>query len=349
MKKVDEAERYKEENNNNAIDLSQKSELADSVFLGLGHMNDFSRNSSPGRGYSLNKVILFLEKLDSKSLISLIEGEEDIGIISFILDNILWRDKKYAEDVIKKINLEKLMKKIFLEESLEKINFLVSRISWLSREINLEFLKKFDIISLARKIDREQNLETVCQTLFEFYVCNEEMARELLDEINFEPLLWKVIVERDFEKVAMLIYCLYLIYGKFSKNLSTIVGAKVEKEDSLERVIEFLFKLRLSKNRFEGKLNLLNIKKREQEPANFEESKSAKNSCIEDFDINILKIIVEKIDLEILARKIDLEPRFEKIFEFISGIAKLNKEISIELLSKINIEYLVLKYEEIFR
>jgi hypothetical protein len=44
--------------------------------------------------------------------------------------------------------------------------------------------------------------------------------------------------------------------------------------------------------------------------------------------------------------KINLEKRFEKIFEFFSELAKFNKEILIELLSKINLEHLVLKYEK---
>ena len=310
-------------------------------------MIGYSKNTSPGRGYSITKAVLFLEKLNSGSLVSIIDAEKDIGVISFILDNILWRDKKLAEEVVKQINIDELMSKILLEESLEKINFLVSRISWLSRETNLRFIENFDLKSLARKIDREQNLDTICQTFLEFYVCNEETAKRLLKVINFEALIWKVIVERDFEKVALLIYYLYLVYGKYSEKLAAIVGIKFEKEENLDKVIDFLFKLRLCKNRFEGKLYLLELKRREQEPKNYEALKNSKNSLSPKIDTDIIRHVVEKIDLENLAMKIDSEKRFEKIFEFFSELAKFNKEIIIELLSKINIEYLVLKYEDL--
>ncbi len=348
MKKEKRTGNYREDEIVTGFSAAQRANSTNPIFSDFGHTTGFSKNTSPGRGYSLNKVVLFLEKLDSKSLISIINEEQDIGIISFILDNILWRDKKLAEEIVKQINIDELMRKILLEESLEKIYFLVSRISWLSREINLRFSEKIDLVSLARKIDKEQNLDTICQTLFEFHVCNEEMAKRLLKEINFKTLLWKVIVERDFEKVAMLIYYIYLVYGNFSENLAVIVGTKFEKEENLEKVMEFLFKLRLFKSRFEGKLHLLELKRKEQDSENFEEGlKNAKNSLSGKIDTDIIRHVVEKIDLENLAMKIDLEKRFDRIFELVSELSKCNKEIIIELLSKINIEYLVLKYEEV--
>jgi hypothetical protein len=111
--------------------------------------------------------------------------------------------------------------------------------------------------------------------------------------------------------------------------------------------MDFLFKLRLFKSRFEGKLYLLDIKRREQESKNLErELKGLKNSLSEKIDTDVLRYAVEKIDLEKLAMKINLEKRFEKIFEFVSELAKFNKEIIIELLSKISLEHLVIKYEK---
>lgn len=299
------------------------------------------KKDEPSLDYNLSKVMLFLDKKDSKSLANIIDGENDVGIISFIIDNVLWRNKKLAEKIIEQINIDELLRKINMEDSLEKISFLVSRVSWLSREVNTKFVEKFDITSLARKIDREQNLDTICQALFDFYSCDEEKARKLLEEISFDILLEKVTLETDFEKIAMLTYNIHLIYGKNSEKVAIIIATKIKNEENLEKIIELLFKLRLTKSRFEGKLYLLDIKRKEQEPKN--PLKKDENQKI---GTEILKYVVEKIDLANLAFKINLEKRFEKIFELISELAKFNKEIIIDLLNKINLEHLVLKYEK---
>ncbi|MHA1262836.1 MAG: hypothetical protein ACTSSA_12225 [Candidatus Freyarchaeota archaeon] len=192
-----------------------------------------------------------LENGDSKSLVSLIDGERDIGVIGFVLDTILWRTRRMAEEVAKGINLEELMEKVLLEKSLDRISFLISRFSWLSREINRKLVEKVDLVSLAKKIDDEHDLETISQFLFDLYSCCEETVKRLLNEINFEGLLEKIINEEDFEKVAMLIYYLYLIHGGFSEKLTKIVRTKVKSESDLKSIIEFFFKLRLVKGRFE--------------------------------------------------------------------------------------------------
>nr|MDO8080982.1 hypothetical protein [Candidatus Freyarchaeota archaeon] len=346
MKKEEEAGKRKESDIiTNGFSLAQRPNSVNPIISDFGYVIDFLKKDRSYTEYSLSKVMLFLEKNDSSSLISVIDGEHDVGMISFILDNVLWRDRKLAEEIVKQINMNELLRKIEMEESVEKISFLVSRISWLSREINLRFVEKFDLASLARKIDREQNLDTICQALFDFYSCNEEMARRLLGKISFDTLLEKVNVEIDFEKIAMLIYNMYLIYGKLSEKIAIIVGTKVENEENLEKIMEFLFKLRLFKSRFEGKLYLLDIKRREQESKNLE-LKRVKNDFSQKIDTDILRYTVGKIDLENLAMKVNLEKRFEKIFEFFSELAKFNKEIIIELLSKINLEHLVLKYEK---
>lgn len=330
---------------NNCFSLAQKTNSISSLISDLGCVTDFSNKDKTCTELNLSKVMLLLKKNDSSSLISVIDREHDVGIISFILDNVLWRDRKLAEELFKQINMEELFRKIETEESLDKISFLVSRVSWLSREINLRFAEKFDLASLARKIDREQNLELICQVLFDFYSCSEETARRLLEEISFDALLEKVTVETDFEKIAMLIYNMYLIYGKFSEKIAIIVGTKVENEENLEKIMELLFKLRLFKSRFEGKLYLLDIKRKEQQSKNLE-LKRVKDDLSQKIDTDMLRYTVEKIDLEKLALKVNLENRFEKIFEFFLELAKFNKEIIIELLSKINLEHLVLKYDK---
>ncbi|MHA1364264.1 MAG: hypothetical protein ACTSP1_17325 [Candidatus Freyarchaeota archaeon] len=293
--------------------------------------------------YELNRVLLYLENGDSKSLISLIDGERDIGVIGFVLDTILWRNRRMAEEVAKGINLEGLMEKVLLEKNLDRISFLISRFSWLSRKINRKLVEKVDLVSLAKKIDDEHDLETISQILFDLYSCCEETAKRLLNEINFERLLEKIIREEDFEKIAMLIYYLYLIHGGFSEKLTKIVRTKVKSESDLKSIIEFFFKLRLVKGRFEGKLYLLDLKRREQGSSHEKETKKAEKSPR--IDTDILRQIVERIDLENLANKINTERRFERIFEFFTELAKLNREIIIELLSRVNIEHLVLKYE----
>jgi hypothetical protein len=344
MKKEEAGKRKDSDIINNCFSLAQTPNSFNPIISDFS-MVDFSKKDKSYKEYNLSKLMLFLEKNDARSLISLINGEQDVGMISFILDNVLWRDRKLAEEIVNQINVDELFRKIETEESLDKISFLVSRISWLSKEINLRFVEKFDLASLARKIDQEQNLDTICQALFDFYSCNEETARRLLDKISFDTLLEKVNVETDFEKIAMLIYNLYLIYGKPSQEVSIIVGTKVENEENLEKIMELLFKLRLFKGRFEGKLYLLDIKRREQESKNLE-LKRKKDDLSQKIDTDILRCTVQKIDLENLAMKVNLEKRFEKIFEFFSELAKFNKEIIIELLSKINLEHLVLKYEK---
>lgn len=293
--------------------------------------------------YELNRVLLCLENGDSKSLVSLIGGERDIGVIGFVLDTILWRNRRMAEEVAKGINLEGLMEKVLLEKNLDRISFLISRFSWLSRKINRKLVEKVDLVSLAKKIDDEHDLETISQFLFDLYSCCEETAKRLLNEINFERLLEKIINEEDFEKIAMLIYYLYLIHGGFSEKLTKIVRTKVKSESDLKSMIEFFFKLRLVKGRFEGKLYLLDLKRREQGSSHEKETKKAEKSPR--IDTDILRQIVERIDLENLANKINTERKFERILEFFTELAKLNREIIIELLSRVNIEHLVLKYE----
>ncbi|MEM2145459.1 MAG: hypothetical protein QW279_08855 [Candidatus Jordarchaeaceae archaeon] len=333
--------RKKAEKKTNHFSLAKRINSLSPMIPNFGCVPASLKRDEPSVEYNLSKVMLFLDKNDSKSLVNIIDVENDVGIIGFILDSILWRNKKLAEKIVEQINMDELLRKINTEDSLEKISFLVSRISWLNKELNIKFLEKFDITSLARKIDREQNLETICQALFDFYSCDEEKARKLLEEINFDILLEKVNLETDFEKIAMLIYNIYLIYGKDSEKAAIIIATKIKNEESLERVIELLFKLRLTKSRFEGKLYLLDIKRREQEPKN-----PLKKDETQKIGTEILGCTVKKIDLENLAIKINLEKRFEKIFELISELSKFNKETIIELLNKINLEHLVLKYEK---
>ncbi len=327
--------------------LAQRNYLGNYIVSNYGCLSSSSKSSIRVESFTLNKVLVLLDKNDSKSLVSIIDGEQDIGIIGLILDSLLWRDKNLLEGILRKVNLDELVRKINMEKSLNKINFLISRISWLSREINLAFLGKMGLTSIARKIDCEGNLDTVCDTLFNFYVCDEDAAKKIFEEISFETLTAKVANEQDFDKIAMLIYHIYLVYQEFSEKISKIVRTKIKHEESLEKITELLFKIRLQKSRFEGKLHLLDMKKREQGQEDYAED--CLNRLSQSVDTEILRYIVKSIDLEDLATKINLEQNFQKIFELITEISKLSKETSIELLSKISLEHLALKYEKILK
>jgi len=315
------------------------------IVSNYGCLASSSKSSIRVECFTLNKVLILLDKNDYKSLVSIIDGEQDIETIGLILDSLLWRDKNLLEDILRKVNLDELVKKIDREENLNKINFLVSRVSWLSREINCAFLGNLRLFSIARKIDCERNLDTVCDTLFNFYLCSEDAAKRLLEEISFETLIAKVVNEQDSDKIAMLLHHIYLVCQGVSEKIAKIVRTKVRHEESLEKITELLFKLRLLKSRFEGKLHLLEMKKREQGQKDYGEARLTRLS--QSIDTEMLRHIVESIDLEDLATKINLEKNFQKIFELITEISKLSKETSIELLSKTNLEHLALKYEKI--
>ncbi|MBS7278552.1 MAG: hypothetical protein KIH09_01830 [Candidatus Freyarchaeota archaeon] len=332
------------EKGSNTDFLAQRNYSGNYIVSNYGCLASSSKSNSRVGTFTLNKVLLLLDKNDTKSLISIIDGEQDIGVISLIFDSLLWRDKKLLEGILRKVNLDELVRKIDREEDLNKINFLVSRVSWLGRETNCALFGKMGLSSIARKIDCEGNLDTVCDTLFNFYVCGEDAAKKLLEEISFETLLAKVANEQDSDKIAMLIYHIYLVCQEFSEKIAKIVRNKIKYEESLEKITELLFKIRLLKSKFEGKLHLLDMKKREQGQEDYGET--CLNFLSQSIDTEMLHSIAKGIDLEDLATKINLEQNFQKIFELITEISKLSKETSIELLSKTSVEHLVLKYEK---
>ena len=199
--------------------------------------------------------------MDLEELKAEIETEDDVGKISECIGRLV-KDGiggggqgstlyllgiKYAEELVKSLDLEKLKDKIEAEEDIGKIGKCIMKVAlardqgfavsvWRHVGVAEKLLKSLDLEKLKDKIEAEEDIGKIRVCIVGIDCGSVEIAEKLLKSLDFEILKDKIEAEENIEKITGFVGEIAVRSEEIAEKLVPVMMKKIEAEEDIEKI-----------------------------------------------------------------------------------------------------------------
>lgn len=306
-------------------------------------------------GYCINQIWsannevgeLLFSKINVEVLAKKIDLESNFKTIHSLIFNIIYINRELTKKLTSIIHIEILAEKINLEPDITEIRWCLSHIADANKDIARMLVSIINIDGLGKKIDNEPDIEKNGECISEIVKANKDAARALVSMINIERLKDKIDNEPDIKKIGKCISSVADANNEVAENLIEIVAKRIDCEPKIEEICSLSVPIKNSE--FISKLvSKINIENLAKK-INLGHNILAPSGIIHwvaEANNEIARLLIPNVDIDTLAKKISIESDIAWIGYCISSVSKANNDAAEMLVSKISIEELIRKINE---